>query len=179
MRKRGKQKIDNHITIIDGYKEYIKAGNTPISSKDFTAIHKEINDSVLKLIRETNFVYTLPQKMGRLRIKKFKPRVKISPEGELNWKQMRVDYKKTWEYWRGLFPGMSDDQILEQPHEKRPKVYHYNNHSAGYRYKHFWDKSSAYFKGKTAFVFKPVRDVSRALPIFLKSLDALTVDYFE
>jgi hypothetical protein len=179
MRKRGKQKIENHITVLSGYESYAKTEKYPVSSKEFTAIHKEINDEVIKLIRETNFIYHLPERLGKLRIKKFKPRINISPEGELNWKQMKIDYKKTWEYWRNSYPGLSDEEILKIPHSGRPKVYHYNNHTGGYRYKHFWDKATANFNGKSAFVFKPVRDVSRALPIFLKSLQSITVDYFE
>lgn len=179
MPKRGKQKIQNHYTILDGYKKYAEEEPYPVDSKLYMQIHKEINDAVLELMRKEAFTYHLPEKLGKIRIKKYKQRLKLTEDGKIEWRGANVDYKKTWEYWRSKWPGKTDEEILALPPEARTKIYHTNFHTGGYRYKYFWDKGAATFTGKICFTFKPVRDVSRALAAFLSSVNSVTVDYYE
>jgi hypothetical protein len=177
--KRGKQKVPIHYTAsVDGYKYFQQAYKKPeIKQKLYTEIHKEINEEVFKMMRTHNFIYHIPCRLGKISIRKFKPKVRILEDGSVNWRDLKVDYKATWDYWRQKYPGKTDKEILEIPN--KAKMYHHNAHTHGYRYKHKWDKGAANFNGKTCMHFKPVRQVSRDLNTWLRSLDSLHVDYFE
>lgn len=179
MPKRGKQKVKNHFTVLVGYERYKENEAYPVSSKVYWSIHKEINTAILELLRREAFTYTLPEKLGRLRIKKYKQRLKLTEDGQIEWRGANVDYKKTWDYWRSKWPNLTDEEILQIPPEGRTKIYHTNFHTGGYRYKYFWDKGAATFAGKNCMTFKPVRSASRGLAAFLSSLEAINVDYYE
>lgn len=177
MIKRGKQKIETHYGMKDFYNYYKKNTENPISYADFTSLHQEINESIVTSVIEQNYIHTFPCKVGKLRIKKYKAKIKVHDDGTFEWKALKIDYQKTWKYWREKYPEKTDQEILTIPNKAR--VYHMNQHTNGYRYKYVWDKSVAIFKGKSVVTFKPVRTVSRALAAWLKSIQSINIDYFE
>jgi len=177
MLKRGKQKIPTHFGMLDLYRNYKATTKDPISYRDFSDLHQSLNDEVLTLIREKNFIYNLPAKLGKFRVKKYKTKVKVNEDGSFEWKSLKIDFKKTWEYWESKYPGKTRQEILKIPNKAR--VYHDNRHTLGYGYKYVWYKGTSIFKGKSVISFKPVRKHSRALASWLKSVDSAHIDYFE
>lgn len=174
MTKRGKAIIKKDFITKDIYNFYKESNDNPVSYETFrdflfsSSTNKGVIEQVVHKVLYNSYIISLPR-LGDLYVKKYKPKIKFKPNGDLDIRKshIRIDWGNTLKLWR------SDPEAKE---EKR-KVYHLNKHSKGYLYKFIWDKRKQLLPNKSVYRFKPVRKVDRELSYILKT--GLDVDYFE
>jgi len=174
MFKRGKAIIKKDYITKDLYEYYKENSKDPVDYKTFQnfLFTKGKSEGVIKQL--TNKVlysaYMIPTSVGDIYVKKYKPKIKFKPNGDLDIRKshIRVDWGNTLKLWK------SDPEAKA---EKR-KVYHLNKHSHGYLYKFVWDKKDKPFKNKIVYRFKPVRKLDRELKDILKS-GRTDIDFYE
>lgn len=156
--------------IRDAYKFYRKKYNSEntINSSEFSAICKNFNKKVSNLIMYENFSFLLPFRLGRIRIRKYKPKTYIQKDGTLDKSRLRPDWQATNKLW------------FNNPQAKKEKklVFHLNNHTDGFQHRWFWEKLTSNVKNNSAYSFIPSRNNKRTLASVLKN-EELEVDYFE
>ena len=94
----------------------------------------------------------LPLKQGTLMVAGRKQQIRVDSETG-NIKGVTVDWKKTLLLWK------------ENPEAKlmKKRIYHFNEHTNGNRYKIFWLNGYANMKNKSLMYFKATRHNSREL----------------
>jgi len=150
---RGKNKIQNPYTIREIYNDYIK------DKKEYSPYYvdyKTYKSIILDYISEmVNYMlyeagtFKMPYRLGNLRVIK-----QLSSIGRNNRKS--VDFNLTKKYGK--------------------TIYHYNEHSDGYKFMFKWDKKKAVVKHKTFYRFIPSRHNKRHLAYIIKNNKA---DFFE
>lgn len=174
MFKRGKAKIPKDYITEDLYEFYKSTAKDPVDYKTFHKFlfSKGENKGVISLITDKMLysAYIWSSSIGDIFIKKYKPKIKFKPNGDLDIRKshIRVDWANTLKLWQ------SDPKARE---EKR-KVFHLNKHSQGYLFKFTWLKRNKPFKNKSVYKFKPVRKLDRELTSILKS-GRKDIDYYE
>jgi len=156
--------------IRDAFKFYKTKRNSEvnITASEFSSICKDFNKRVSNLIIYENFSFLLPFRMGRIRIRKYKPKTYIQEDGSLDKSRLRPDWKATKKLWEQN-PKAKEDKKL---------VFHLNDHTNGYQHRWFWEKLTSNVKNNSAYSFLPSRNNKRTLATVLKDED-LDVDYFE
>lgn len=158
MVKRGRSKVTADYTLADSYKAYIdnladKRSKYNVSRTVYTAICKEMNEAIFKLMVDDNFEFRLPSRMGIQRVKKWKPVPKFDEKGELITTNLPVDWKATMQLWK-------EDKECK---EAKQLVFHTNTHTNGYKCKWYWSKKICNVANKTVYQFIPSRDMKRYL----------------
>ena len=104
----------------------------------YCSVIREFNSKLVNgLICET-LEFKIPFRMGKFRIKKFKQKIKLDSNGDVDKKNLPVDWEKTKEMWRKIYPELTKSEIEAIP--KKKVIYHLNEHTAGYRCILFWDR---------------------------------------
>lgn len=170
MALRHSYKILSDYSSSDLYKHYIKETGNPsnITKTQYNAIVGEFNAAILDLITLEHYRFMFPRRLGYLRIKKKKLRIKIGDDGKLNTLRMRVDYKATKEMW-AQYP---------ETKEKHQKVYHTNSHTDGYNLMWYWDKTISTTKYIKHYTLDINRHAKRRLAAATKD-PMLKIDFFE
>lgn len=133
-----------------------------------TNILKEFNMEIMKLIIEKNFEYIIPFKLGNLRIKNRKVKLKLKQDGSVDCSKLPVDWIKTRELW---------NKDIEC-YNKRKLVYCTNEHSDEYKAFFYWNKKRCNFKHSYYKSFTASRTNKRWLAATIKNPD-IKVKYYE
>lgn len=154
----------------DAYKFYKKKYNSEktVSNSEFSIICKDFNKRISNLIIYENFSFLLPFRLGRIRIRKYKPKTYLQKDGTLDKTRLRPDWNATNRLW------------AQNPEAKKEKklVYHLNEHTNGYQHRWFWEKLTSNVPNNSAYSFIPSRSNKRTLAKVLKN-EELEIDYFE
>lgn len=141
-------------TIHDLYKFYKEITKDPLSERLFKDIVYDINKEVSDLVISRSFEYRLPYRLGYLRIKKRKLRLKIK-NGRIDVNKNMVDWKSTFDYWQDKY-GTRDRKVLRDIKDKK-RIYQLNEHTNGDIMKWFWDKHLCNVPNSSVYKFKPVK----------------------
>jgi hypothetical protein len=162
--KRGKGKIKVHYGRADMYKHYIESTEklpeaAQVSYSDYCKVLNKFNTDISTAIMESAYEFILPKRLGTVRIKKYKPKVRLDEEGKLLTNNLAVDYKATNELWEN------------NPEAKKAgkKVFHLNNHSDGYRYIWYYSTYRSNLPNKSLYRFIPTRTNKRELSKLIKN----------
>ena len=171
MKKRGLNKVKTDYTQDDLYKYYKKTSNYDLGLKKikFNKMIKKFNREIIKLILYKNFEFKMPYTLGSLRIRKgHGPDIQCDEDGNLIKRKLLVDYKRTRELWE------------RNPEAKKEKkiVLHLNEHTDGYVYGFYWNKTRTKIRNKESYKFKSSRTNARWLNTVIKD-ESIKVDYFE
>jgi len=161
-------KHKTHFGIRDAYMYYKSTCDTAVDYNIFTDICKEFYKEVSKMIVFNAFELRMPYRLGRLRVRKYKPKLKINADGTLDKSKLFVDYANTNKLW-------SED---EEAKKNKKLVYHLNDHSNGYQHRWFWEKRTSNIPNHSAYCFMPSRQNKRTLAKALKDED-IEIDFFE
>jgi hypothetical protein len=165
--KRGPRKITVDYGRPDIFKAFNKVEDMPkISQSVHSKILNEFNKEVSRLILEEAFEFLIPNRVGTLRIKKYRPKI-FNKDGDLRRGKLNPNWKKTNELW------------AKDPEAKASKtlVYHTNEHSDGYEYKWHFSNYRSTCANKSAYCFIPTRTNKRAITALVTDED-FTGDYF-
>lgn len=160
MKKRGPRKITVDLGRPDMYKAFAKEnGKNLVSSILYSKILNEFNKDVSKKILENAYEYVLPHKLGILRIKKYKQKVKIDDQGNLDTSNLSPNWKATKELWA---------KNAEAKKQKK-RLFHTNEHSDGYQYKWHFSNYRSTCVNKSAYCFIPSRTNKRMIASLVKN----------
>lgn len=134
------------------YKE--KYGKNALDEKLYKTLLYELNKNISDLIIRNSFEYRIPFKLGHLRIKKNKLKLKII-DGKIDPLKNLPDWSATWDYWHEIYPDKSHKEIKKIIGKKR--VYQLNKHTDGDIMRWYWDKRSANVVNQTYYKFRPVK----------------------
>ena len=71
-----------------------------VDYKTYSAVIKEFNNRLADALIVDALEFRMPYRLGKLRIKKYKQKIKIKENGEIDKKNMPVDWKKTNDLWK-------------------------------------------------------------------------------
>lgn len=158
----------NKYGIREAYRFYKSYSDDPLPYKLFRDVWNDFIDQVTQGIVEEGKDFTMPFRLGSVGIRKRKIKVIMNPDGSIDKRYLRPDWKATKELW---------ERDEEAKKEKR-LVFHLNKHFGGYNAKWFWDKSTCIVKNQAAYSLTMSRENKRKLSeaIFNEDID---VDYYE
>jgi len=172
--KRGKGKTKADYGLNDAYKLYKDNGGM-LNHAAFSRILKELNTEVSNKIILEALEFIMPDMIGSIRVRKFK-NATTNKDGTSRFKKLRPDWAKTKKVWADLYPGKTMEELKEV--KDKPIVRHLNEHTNGYSYEFYYNKSSGKYRNKPAYSFLPSRGLKNLLSS--AALDAGTkVDYYE
>jgi hypothetical protein len=161
--KRTEGKIKVHFARPDMFKFYNKNRATKYSDYEvsytkYSKVLNLFNQEVSRMILEESFEFIMPARLGTLRIRKYKPKIRLDEQGNLIKKNLAPNWEATKELWN------------KNPKAKEEKkiVYHTNSHSEGYQYRWFYNAYRSNCKNKTAYLFKASRTNKRRLSSLIK-----------
>lgn len=150
---RGKNKIQSPYTIRDMYPDYIKDKK---ENSVYYVSYEEYKQIVLDFIKEIMYyifyeagTFKMPFRLGNIRVIKMLSNLS-------NKSKRHIDFYSTKKYGK--------------------TIYHFNEHSSGFKFMFKWDKSNCIVKHKTFYRFIPTRYNKRHLAYIIKNNIA---DYFE
>jgi len=152
----------------DFYKHYKGKSKEPVSHKVFAAVFKDIMEEVYHEMVFSNFEYHAPARMGTFSIRKRKTKVKFTDEGEVDTRNLAMDFKGTKELW------------AKDPEAKanKQRVFHLNRHTEGYRHKFFWSRLTCNIPNHSAYEFKVSRDHGRRFSAEIQN-PSQHIDFYE
>jgi hypothetical protein len=109
-----------------------------VDYKTYCSVIREFNNKLAEALINEALEFTMPYRLGKLRIKKFKQNIRLDVNGDIDKKNMPVDWKSTKELWKKEYPGKTMEEIRKIEGKKR--IFHLNEHTSGYRCKLHWDK---------------------------------------
>jgi hypothetical protein len=174
--RRGKRKVIADYKTDDIYKFYKqKYGDEALSRKAFMKILKETLPELVKLMIFENFEFSMPARLGTMRIKKKLVEPKLDENGDLDVRSLSVNYKKTKELWEELYPDKTPEEIKEI--KDKPLVRELNEHTDGYRFIWYWDRLTCNIPNQSAYSIDMTRTYDRQLSNAAKTIKNL--DYYE
>lgn len=171
-RTEGKRKAD--IVTNDLYKFYLSQvkpiesisggttlGSYKLTSTEYSNILKDINDGIVNMIILENFEFKMPFGLGKLSMVQKKVKFRLDHNGELNTKNLAVNYKETTALW-------NKDEIARA---NKKLIFYTNEHTNGNRMIYYWSKKVSKCSGISAYGFLACRSVKRKPAMFLKDPD--------
>jgi hypothetical protein len=149
----------------ENYKEFCeKNPDIDLSFSTFCEIVYKFNYYFRDQILETGDLITYPWGLGNFSIDKKKTKRTNIVNGK-EYIILPIDWKKT------------NAARKENPNAKR--VFLFNSHSDGYRFKWYWQVKTARFIFSDIFVFKPYRVASRLLAEKIKKPNSEYIDLYK
>lgn len=160
----------------DIYKLYCKNTKNPrkLTRSQYTTILKRFFEEVINNMIYKAAEFTIPHRLGNIRIKKTKIKFKLNKDGTLNKTKLAPDWKACRKLWAKEYPDKTWDEIVAI--KDKPIIYHTNRHTDGYRHKWHWDKFTCLVKNSSAYNIEMCRAADRKLAKALKN-DNLVLDY--
>jgi len=104
----------------------------------YARIVKSFNERLSDAMINNCLEFKLPFRLGRVRIKKFKMKFKIDKDGNIDKRKLPVDWKRTKDLWKRIYPGLCNEELSKIDHKQ--VVYHLNEHSDGYECVLYWNR---------------------------------------
>lgn len=170
--QRGKGKHKTDIKMSDFYKSFKRKSD--ISASKFSTVLRDLNEEMFKsMVLENTTLKTTP--LGRFSIVKYRKSF-LDENGEIDKTKTIINYHKTLNLWRTLYPGKSLAQLKTIKDKK--VVYETNDHSNGYICETYWNRINCKLKGVSGYTFIPTRTNNRFLAKCLKDPD-LEIDFYQ
>tara|TARA_R110000851_G_scaffold303660_1_gene461299 strand:+ start:121 stop:594 length:474 start_codon:yes stop_codon:yes gene_type:complete len=149
-------------------KYYKENAVSPVSNLLFRKVFRDYLNANRNAISNFAYVYRLPQRMGRIEIRKTKKEIKVDPKtGELI-NKLPINWKATNKLWK------------ENPEakEKKIKIRYINEHTNGYVFRPKYMKNTANFKNKSIYKMSVNRELRRNTEpaIVSKRIDAFLLE---
>lgn len=155
---RGKGKIKGDVKRQEFFNLYKKQSLKPLDSKTYNAFLKDLISSYTTAIVQENMSLRLI-KIGSIRV----GTAKLSPfkkDGTLR-NNLKVDWVKTWEYWKTKYVGLTEDEIAKMPNKK--VLYFLTTKNSNVFYKFVWERQGCSMKYVNLYTFTPSRQYARMI----------------
>jgi hypothetical protein len=170
------RKIKTDYGALDIYKKYVKTTKNPknLTRKQFTAIIKKFYGKIIEGMIIKSVEFNLPHRLGNVRIKKSKVKIKLGKDGNLDKTRLAPDWNACKKLWAKEYPDKTWEEITAI--KGKPMIYHTNRHTDGFRHKWYWDKSTCLARNSSAYTLNICRAADRRLAKALKD-ENLVLDY--
>lgn len=139
----------------DAYKFYKqKYPKSVIDRVTYVKICHMFNKMLSDRIIRNSTEFRIPNKLGFIRIKSFRPPLKVK-DGTIIPTRKSVNWEKTLDLWERLY-GTRDRAKLRDIKDKK-FVFHTNEHTNGYSMKWYWDRRTCNVINQNAYNFSPVK----------------------
>lgn len=155
MREKGERRYKMDVSTRDVYNHYKEHYNGKISYAMFNKMCKHFNLTVADRIIRESLEFKLPFKLGSIRIRAAKIKIKLNDNGRIDTVKMAIDWPSTKKMWREMYPDKTMKEIYAIPNKKL--LVYTNDHSNGYIMRWWWDKRLVSIKNQGLYVFKPVK----------------------
>lgn len=162
-----RSKIDYGVN--DYYRDFKKNNKqTIITRKIYGDVVKDFNSFLRDNLAVRGREIILPNKMGRIELRKTKTEVKIAEDGSIK-NNMAINWKETIKLWNES----------PQSKEKKTKIRFTNEHTNSYTFRVSYFKARADYKNKSIYSIKFNRTLRRTLStsIFKGNIDAFVNEY--
>ena len=149
------------------YRFYKKTAHKPVDFHTFKRVWEVFALEITQMIMLEGKDFSMPS-LGTVGIRKQKVIVAMTPDGEIDKRYLRPDWKATKELWAKDEGAKRDKQL----------VFHLNKHFNGFNCKWFWDKSTSIVRNNTTYSLIMTRANKRALAEVIHNED-IEVDYYE
>lgn len=146
-----------------------------IDYKTFSSVVKDFNQELSRMIIEDAVEFKMPLRLGFVRIKKYKKKPQLKPDGTIDKKNMSINWKASKELWAKEYPGKTSEELKEIHH--KPLVYHLNEHTDGYGFLLYWNKKGSNAINRSIYSMVFTFSNNRHLASILKR--DIKVDYYE
>jgi hypothetical protein len=135
---------------------------------EYSTVVNSFNKKVVDAMVYEAYEYLLPHRLGNLRVKKYKPAIRLDEDGNLKKHRLIPNWEATNKLWA---------ENKEAAKEKKV-IFYTNRHTEGYSYKWYFTNYRSNCINKSYYYFVPTRGNKRKLAGALKSED-LNIDYYE
>ena len=149
------------------FRFYKQSASRPTDFRTFKRVWEAFIDEVMQGIILQGKDFSMPS-LGSVGIRKQKVIVAMTPEGDIDKRYLRPDWKATKLLW-------ARDEVAKTA---KRLVYHLNKHFNGYNCKWFWDKATCSVPNNTAYSLTMTRANKRELARVIQD-DDVEVDYYE
>lgn len=149
------------------YRFYRRKADKPVDFHTFKRVWEAFVGEVITNIIMRGKDFLMPS-LGTVGIRKQKVIVAMTPDGDIDKRYLRPDWKATKELWKKDEEAKKNKQL----------VFHLNKHFNGYNCKWYWDKFTCDVINNTAYSLIMTRTNKRALAKAIFD-DELDVDYYE
>ena len=156
-------KVKCHHGMNDYYKDYKKKSKTPVSKQVYSMVLKDFLNSMRTAVSQEGYAFKLPQRMGKIEIRKSKRKVEILDDGTIK-NTLSVNWKETLKLWANNLEAKI----------KKTKIRYINEHTDGYVFSVVYLKHTANYKNKTVYNMSVNREMRRSteIPIINHTIDA-------
>lgn len=134
----------------DYYRSYAKNNKSAIDKDKYYQILDDYLNLVHNMIGEKGMSYEIPQRLGKIQLRKIKNEIKVNNDGTIK-NNLGINWKETKKLW------------FENPRakEKKIKIRYINKHTDGYVFKLVYVKYNANYKNKTVYKLAINREMRR------------------
>lgn len=159
-------KIKCHYGIND-YAKYYKQNENEVDTNTFKSVLKDFLNAIRIEISTKSYTFRLPQRMGRVEIRKSKKEIKVDENGKII-NKLVINWKATNKLWAEN----------EEAKRKKIKIRYTNEHTNGYVFRPVYIKNTANFKNKSLYKMSVNREMRRATApaIINKKMDAFLLN---
>lgn len=147
-----------------------------VSYKTYSNILKDFNKEMIRLIIEEGVEFKLPARMGYLRIRKYKKKIRINDDGSVNTRSLKVNWSESIKLWHREYPDKTMQELKQI--SGKPLVYHLNEHTDGNNYLFYWNKKGSNAKNRGIYSVILTNVNNRYLAKVLKD-ENKTVEYYD
>lgn len=146
-----------------------------VDYKKFCGILRDFNKEVASIIINEGLEFKLPQRLGYIRVLKYKPRTLVNPDGTIKKKSLNPDWCSSKKLWKEKYPGKTPEEL--KLIKNKPIVYFLNEHTNGYKHRFYWYKKGSNAKNRSVYSMITTFSNKRMLGKVLQSDNH--VDYYE
>jgi len=136
------------------YKE--RYGDKALPRSVVHKIFKRLFPGIIKLMVFENLDYRMPARLGSLRVRKKLVGPKIDKDGNLDTRDLSINYKATKKLWEKMYPGKTAEEI--KAIEGKKIIRETNDHTDNYRLYWYWDKLTSNLLNQSAYYLDICRD---------------------
>lgn len=162
-----RSKVDYGVN--DYYRDFKKKNKgTTITRKVYGDVIKDFNSFLRNSLSLQGREIILPNKLGRVELRKTKTEVKIAEDGSIK-NNMAINWKETIKLWNSS----------QQAKDKKTKIRFTNEHTNSYTFRVSYLKARADYKNKSIYSIKFNRTLRRTLStsIFKGNIDAFVNEF--
>jgi len=124
-----------------------------IDRKLYLAICYDILKTIAHMIITQSLEYRIPERLGFLRVKKTKTKLRLNEEGKIDIRYNIIDWEATWKCWQEMYPGKTRKEIKNI--ENKSVIFQDNYHTNGDVMSWYWDRSFCNVKNNRIYSFSP------------------------
>lgn len=138
---------------LQGAYELYKEEYTKIDKKLYLAICYDILKTISHMIITESFEYRIPERLGFIRIRKTKGKLKLNSKGRIDINNNIIDWDATWKYWESQYPNKTRNEIKQV--EGKSVIFQTNYHTNGEIMQWHWNRAFCNVRNNKIYSFRP------------------------